>query len=275
MDTVQHTVPAHPGWWELHHPSTALPRGVRMTGITSRSASPWTVHVAPCPSIGVLVDCTTGPVRTAGSAGLAGAVVVGTLPAPTAVSGDGTEVLELDIDPIAAAGLLGVAPAELGGPVVDLGDVWGSSAADLRERLVATASWQERFALVGAALAARAEPRPRVDPEVADAWHLIAVRHGRVRVTALADRYGWSRTRFWRRFTDQTGVTPKRAAMLARFRRALHDLEAGLDLARVAAECGYADQAHMSREFRSFSGRSPSEIAGDPLWQFRIAATAA
>ncbi len=31
-----------------------------------------------------------------------------------------------------------------------------------------------------------------------------------------------------------------------------------LDLAAVAAECGFADQPHLDREFRDFAGTSPS-----------------
>ena len=33
---------------------------------------------------------------------------------------------------------------------------------------------------------------------------------------------------------------------------------APLDLARLAAECGFADQSHLDREFRAFAGTSPS-----------------
>jgi len=36
-------------------------------------------------------------------------------------------------------------------------------------------------------------------------------------------------------------------------------------LARLAAECGYHDQAHMTREFRALAGTTPAAYAGARL----------
>ena len=39
-------------------------------------------------------------------------------------------------------------------------------------------------------------------------------------------------------------------------------------LARVAAECGYADQAHMTREWHALAGSSPSAWLADEQLPF-------
>lgn len=50
-------------------------------------------------------------------------------------------------------------------------------------------------------------------------------------------------------------------ARLIRFDRAVQRLQApGSALAEVAQDCGYYDQAHFNRDFRTFAGLSPTEF---------------
>ena len=107
------------------------------------------------------------------------------------------------------------------------------------------------------------EPVDGVDPEVARVWDRMVAGRGMVRVDDLAAEVGWSRKRLWSRFQAQTGLPPKRAANLVRFDHAVHRLVAGDAAARVAAECGYADQSHLHREVVAFSGVTPSAVTGE------------
>jgi AraC-like DNA-binding protein len=61
------------------------------------------------------------------------------------------------------------------------------------------------------------------------------------------------------------GVAPKLLTRTVRFQRVRDRLwhEPGVSLATLAAECGYADQAHLSREFKEFSGRTPARFAAE------------
>ena len=54
---------------------------------------------------------------------------------------------------------------------------------------------------------------------------------------------------------------------ILRFRRAAAELAgpAGRSLAEIALDCGYYDQAHLNRDFREFSGRTPTRAHGRPL----------
>lgn len=62
-------------------------------------------------------------------------------------------------------------------------------------------------------------------------------------------------------FRAQIGVTPKRAARVLRYERAARLLARGdLPVVQVAAMCGYADQAHLTREFTRFAGLTPAVV---------------
>lgn len=172
------------------------------------------------------------------------------------------EGLQYDLTVPSARALLGVPASELSGVAVDLADLLGPQAATVLEQLHAADDHQERFHLFDSALPRRlrarsAEPigMPR---EVAEAWRLIFASDGRARVSAVATWVGWSRRHLSEQFRFATGLTPKQAARIARFEaaRRLLVLPARSPLAAVATRCGYADQAHLAREWQTLAGCS-------------------
>jgi AraC-like DNA-binding protein len=86
-------------------------------------------------------------------------------------------------------------------------------------------------------------------------------------VAALGDALGISERQLRRRFADAVGYGPKTLARVLRFQRflalAAGDDPAGSargDLAGLAYAAGYADQAHLTRECRQLSGRTPAAL---------------
>lgn len=63
--------------------------------------------------------------------------------------------------------------------------------------------------------------------------------------------------RVWR---ELVGISPRGYEKLMRFHRALAQIEKGRALAAVAAECGFADQAHMARQIKEIAGLPPSQM---------------
>jgi AraC-like DNA-binding protein len=134
--------------------------------------------------------------------------------------------------------------------------------AGLPERLAADPGWPQRFARLDAALLGALEAsRLRPDPEVAWAWRELVRTAGATPVTRLAAETGWSRRHLLNRFRDQVGLAPKPTARVLRFQRAstLLARRTGVSISEVAADCGYADHAHLDREFRALAGCTPSE----------------
>jgi AraC-like DNA-binding protein len=165
--------------------------------------------------------------------------------------------LHVFIKPLAVRALLGVASEEISSLVLNLCDIWGNRADALIETLLGAHTWHERFATLDRAFVSGLNPfSPQ--PEIFFAWERLAKSHGAVPVQRLADEIGYSRRYFCERFRQMIGVPPKLAARVFRFERACRLLaDDQLGLAQVAIECGYYDQAHLTREWYAFAACSP------------------
>jgi transcriptional regulator GlxA family with amidase domain len=100
----------------------------------------------------------------------------------------------------------------------------------------------------------------RSHPAARRAAELIRRARGRVMVRSLTDELGLSARQLERLFRDHVGVSPKEAARIARFRHAVELMHSRPvpSLAHIAFECGYVDQAHLTREFRTLAGSTPA-----------------
>ena len=149
---------------------------------------------------------------------------------------------------------------DLGGRIVPFDALWGSAAEALTERLVAANSWESRFGILDQVLGAALTSGPEPDPEVVHTWTRLRRAGGDLAIRELVAEIGWSRGRLAHRFRAQTGLTPKAAATLMRFDRAVELLaDPTSSLASVAISCGYYDQAHLNRDFRALADCSPTQ----------------
>ena len=82
-------------------------------------------------------------------------------------------------------------------------------------------------------------------------------------VDALATRTDTSVRQLQRLFREHVGVTPKRVIRTARLQEVAVRIERGTatNLSRLAADLGYTDQAHLARDWKAITGRSPSDFA--------------
>ncbi|MGV9677707.1 helix-turn-helix domain-containing protein [Nocardia sp. NPDC003482] len=176
--------------------------------------------------------------------------------------------IQLALTPLGSRALLGVPVAALGAWVIDLTDLLGRDAVELRERISATDVWAERFAVLDEILLRRVG-EVAIDPALDRAWRLLTDRSAVPRVADVATEIGWSRRHLGHRFAAEFGITPKDAARLARFEASHRMLRSpGTTIARVAAATGYYDQAHMAREWRELAGVPPSRWLADEQFPF-------
>lgn len=192
---------------------------------------------------------------------------------PAVIRHDGTQHgVQLHLTPAGARALFGFPAGEVAADAVALEDAWGATGRELVDRLATVTTWPERFAVLDSVLlraaAGRAEVPSAARPETTEAWRQLVATDGRIDVRSLADQVGWSRRHLTGQFTAEFGFGPKEMARVLRFERSkqLFTRPGHATLATIAAECGYADQAHMAREWRGFAGASPTRwLAGEQL----------
>ncbi|GGU54417.1 AraC-like DNA-binding protein [Streptomyces cavourensis] len=173
--------------------------------------------------------------------------------------------VQVSLTPRGARAVYGMPAAALAHGLVPLDELLGALGVEPVDRLRAATTWAARFAVLDE-LFLRAVGRGggerlfRARPEVAEAWRRLVAAQGRVQVGAVATELGWSRRYLTERFRDEVGLSPKTFARVLRFEHAHHLATAHdpLPWADVAAVSGYADQAHLVRDWREFTGRSPT-----------------
>ena len=190
--------------------------------------------------------------------------------APAIITHAGSQSgIQVALSPLGAMAILGCPAGDLTGIDLDAAQVCGPLAAEIQQRIRAALNWPARFAVLDEVLTGRLPGsgdggRPSVSPEVGFAWGRLLRSGGRAAVSALAAETGWSERHLRSRFAREIGLTPKAAGRVVRFDRARRLLRrrdaAGrpLDLAALAAHCGYYDQAHLDAEFRSLAGAAPT-----------------
>jgi AraC-like DNA-binding protein len=142
-------------------------------------------------------------------------------------------------------------------------DVFGDAVAALEDEALAHEDHDGAFAAIQAFLRAR---NPRPDPLVekigAIASRIAADREMR-RVEQVVSEFAIPLRRLQRLFDEYVGVSPKWMIQRYRLHEAAERIAAGAvdDFATLAADLGYADQAHFIRDFRKLVGRAPAEYA--------------
>lgn len=185
-----------------------------------------------------------------------GAYVAGpdTGPAPAPMP-PGTIVIGARFRPGAGGAALGIPLAAMRDQRVDLAECLPALARELPGDLPADAALE-----IVSAAAARLVVSGPPDGAVVHGARLLAT-HGSV--AELSHTLGLSERQLLRRFDVAVGYGPKTLQRVLRFQRLMQRLAAAgpaADLADLAAETGYADQAHMTREVTRLAGTSPGTL---------------
>lgn len=162
--------------------------------------------------------------------------------------------------------LLPTAQDAFAGRITDAAAVWPAWTARTAEQAASCAHPDAALDVFEAALCELlpSQWQARTDP-IAHAVGMLRRSGGTRSIDELAVASQLGRRQFERRFRERVGLSPRLYGRIVRFQRALAGLgrESGAD---IAARCGYADQAHLVREFRRFAGAVPSALVEADGW---------
>ena len=219
----------------------------------SPQSEPYTHRTVP--NGGVEIYCAVGSVPQ----------LVGPQTGPTTeILAPGTTVVGVRFRPGAAPSVLGLPATELVDLAVGADELWGDAAVALGERIAASASPQEAAAMLerevfAHAIAREEEPDPIATEAVR---HLLPWRTSEV--TSLTESLYISERQLRRRCLAAIGLAPKALHRMLRFQGFLalagqrdHPSD---ELALLAAQAGYADQSHLTRESVRLAGLTPRAL---------------
>lgn len=170
--------------------------------------------------------------------------------------------LQVNFSPLGALRFFGVAQSEIAGRTLALDDLLGPGAALLIAELHDVPDWAKRFALLDQFIARHFEYAKEPHGTVQEVWHGLKNSKGSTSIAGLAKGAGVSRRHLAKLFRAEIGATPKTMARILRFEhaRTMAGTVPRLGWADIAYATGYADQAHLVREFRELSGLSPTDL---------------
>ncbi|MFI6656489.1 helix-turn-helix domain-containing protein [Streptomyces sp. NPDC050523] len=157
---------------------------------------------------------------------------------------------------------VGMPANELRNRWVPVDAVWQRSVDRIRDRVGEAASPADTLRVVEEELRSRlTEPPWRGLDLVRHTGGRLETSHGAIPVGALADDAGVSGNHLAKLFKEHVGVTPKRVARIYRFARLIVSVDAlrPVDWSELAHAAGYFDHAHFSREFKDFTGHTPTQ----------------
>ncbi len=169
-------------------------------------------------------------------------------------------MIQVVFQPSALHRMTGLPAGDLHNRYVDAEAVLGRKVRRITDAIQGAETYGEMIGIMDGFIAGLAAVRK--PPRDIDAALRLLRDDPTVGVDRLAASCGLSLRQMERSCRERTGLGPKAFARLSRFDRAFHGKlqRPGLDWLSIAVACGYFDYQHMARDFRQFTGLSPSRL---------------
>lgn len=143
-----------------------------------------------------------------------------------------------------------------------LSDLWYDKAEEIESRLADAINNEARAVIVQQCLLQQLAQK-KFDEQVAYCLGQIHRSPDELSIGQLTNGIGLSQRHLLRKFQQLVGLSPKEYLRVYRFVKSLNHLKKYplISLTEVAYESGYYDQAHFNRDYKTFTGYTPSRVA--------------
>jgi AraC-like DNA-binding protein len=191
--------------------------------------------------------------------------ILGHLTAPTSATvAKGTTVLVTRFYPYASSLFFPNKASDFTNDSINLYDVLREASSEFYDRLMAQHSIEQKIKVLESFLIQRLiRNRKSQDKlKLVESICTHVYREGEsFNIQNLSAHYGFSKRYIQRLFLDWVGLTPGSFFSVQRFNKSLDLIGAyTAPLTSIAFECGYYDQAHFIREFKSYTGLTPTQV---------------
>lgn len=135
----------------------------------------------------------------------------------------------------------------------------------IEQRLVEEVDNRSKITLVEQFLIARLL-NTSPDKVVSEAISNIHFANGNLRIKELANQLYISQDAFEKRFRKATGATPKQFAHIVKMNNVVRQATANPTFLDMAFENGYCDQPHFNKDFKIFTGQTPTDFFRSPQY---------
>jgi AraC-like DNA-binding protein len=163
--------------------------------------------------------------------------------------------------PFASRYLLGVNPRELNDDCFDLLQLTHINIRHFTDRLAAAGSLPAQVTIISEMmLKLIALNKVSFDDRIQHAVHYILDKKGVVVIKEMVSQLNLTERTFERAFLTEVGLTPKQFAKIIQFQYSLNALtkEKFERLTEIGIDSGFSDQSHFIREFKRYTGQTPS-----------------
>lgn len=137
--------------------------------------------------------------------------------------------------------------------------------AVVEEQLAEAKNNKERIATIEQFLLSRLF-NPKPDVLIATAIQKIHATKGTIKMKELSSALYSSQDAFEKRFRKTIGTTPKQFSSIVRMKSIINQKPQSETLTELALDAGYFDQPHFNKDFKLFTGQTPTEFLKSPLF---------
>jgi len=155
----------------------------------------------------------------------------------------------------------GVPMKEIANSEIGLRNLWKEMVPEIEEKIFLAKTTQQRSQIIQNYLQLQLSRNGYIDKGIEFCINEIGHTKGQISVDKLADKAGISNRQLVRRFDKCVGLSPKEFIRITKFISSLDmiNFSKKKSLTEIAFESGYYDQAHFIRDFREFSGMTPTD----------------